>query len=104
MPSKFPTRLAAIAAATLAAGASGAVIAGAASNSTTTGTTTTQQRPDTGPGAGETALTGETKTKVEAAALAKVPGATVIRSETDNGGAYEAHVRQSDGTEVEVKV
>jgi hypothetical protein len=32
-----------------------------------------------------------------------VPG-TVIRSETDRGGVYEAHIRRSDGTEVEVKL
>ena len=49
-------------------------------------------------------LTGTTATKVKEAALAKVPGATVLRVETDDGGVYEAHVRKSDGTEVEVKV
>lgn len=52
----------------------------------------------------ETALTGDTAAKVKAAALEKVPGATVLRVETDEGGVYEAHVRKSDGTEVEVKV
>jgi uncharacterized membrane protein YkoI len=56
-----------------------------------------------GPGAGETALTGDTATKVRDAALAKVKG-TVLRVETDNGGVYEAHIRKADGTEVEVKV
>jgi hypothetical protein len=29
---------------------------------------------------------------------------TVLRVETDRGGVYEAHIRTSDGTEVEVKV
>jgi len=57
-------------------------------------------------GAGETPLTGETKEKVEAAALAKVPGGTIVRTETNNDSTapYESHVRKSDGTEVEVLV
>ena len=40
------------------------------------------------------------------AALAKVTGGTIIRTETDvdHGSPYEAHVRKSDGTEVEVLV
>jgi uncharacterized membrane protein YkoI len=59
-----------------------------------------------GPGAGETALTGDTKEKVEAAVLAKLPGATIIRTETNNDGTapYESHVTRSDGTEAEVLV
>jgi hypothetical protein len=57
-----------------------------------------------GPGRGETPLTGETAEKVEATALARVKGGTVLRVETDRGGVYEAHVRKADGTEVEVKV
>jgi uncharacterized membrane protein YkoI len=58
-----------------------------------------------GPGGpGERALTGATADKVEAAALARVSGGTVLRVETDRGGVYEAHVRKPDGTEVEVKV
>jgi len=107
--SQIPTRLTAIIAATAAAGAAGAAIANAAGNgSATTPTAPTNQQalsgaPGGGPGPGETALTGDTKAKVEAAALAKVPG-TVIRSETDRGGIYEAHVRKTDGTEVEVEV
>jgi hypothetical protein len=101
---KPPTKLAAIIAATAAAGLSGAAIAGAAgSTSSTSSTSTTQPRQSGGPGAGETALTGETKQKVEAAALAKVSG-TVIRTETDHDGVYESHIRKSDGTEVEVRV
>ncbi|MGI8686621.1 MAG: PepSY domain-containing protein [Acidimicrobiales bacterium] len=57
-----------------------------------------------GRGGGETALTGETADKVSAAALAAVPGGTIIRVETDADGTYEAHVRKADGTEVVVKV
>lgn len=52
----------------------------------------------------EQALTGDTAEKVKAAALAKLPGATVLRVETDEGGVYEAHVRKTDGTEAEVHV
>ena len=34
-----------------------------------------------------------------------MPGATVIRVETDSGpAAYEAHLRKSDGSEVTVKL
>jgi hypothetical protein len=56
-------------------------------------------------GPGETLLTGTTADKVKAAALAAVPGATIIRVETDSAGSpYEAHVTKSDGTQVTVKV
>ena len=56
-------------------------------------------------GPSETLLTGTTAAKVKAAALAAVPGATVIRVETDSAGSpYEAHLRKSDGTDVTVKV
>ena len=56
-------------------------------------------------GPGETLLTDVTASKVRAAALNAVPGGTIIRVETDSEGSpYEAHVRKSDGTEVEVLV
>ena len=58
----------------------------------------------TPPNANEQALTGDTADKVKAAALAKLPGATILRVETDDGGVYDAHVRKSDGTEAEVHV
>jgi hypothetical protein len=53
----------------------------------------------------EQALNGDVAKKVAAAALAKVKG-TVERTETDvdHGSPYEAHIRKSDGTEVEVLV
>jgi hypothetical protein len=59
-----------------------------------------------GPGAGETALTGDTKTKVEAAVTAKYPGATVDRTETngDSTAPYESHIKTSAGKELEVLV
>jgi hypothetical protein len=56
------------------------------------------QRPD------EELLTGTTADKVEAAALAKYPGATVVRIETDSDGVYEAHLTKADGTPVTVEV
>jgi hypothetical protein len=52
----------------------------------------------------EKLLTGETAAKVRAAALAKYPGATVMRVETDSDGVYEAHLRAKDGTCVVVEV
>ena len=90
-----------------------AVIANAAStgdnsNSTSaanSGTTGRQgARPGPPPGANQTPLTGDTADKVEAAAKDKVPGGTVLRVESSPGGAYHAHVRKSDGTEVVVEV
>ena len=100
----------------IALGAS--AFAGAASNSGTTGTTgttgsqgssgSTARPPDPAKlshGPGETVLTGETASKVKAAALDKVSGATVLRVETDSEGSpYEAHLRKSDGSEVTVKI
>jgi len=59
-----------------------------------------------GRGGGETALTGETKQKVEAAVLAKYPGATIVRTETnrDSSAPYESHIETSDGKQLEVLV
>src|SRR3954462_4096537 len=60
-----------------------------------------------GPGHGaETPLTGDTKSKVEAAVLAKYPGATIERTETNTDGSapYESHIKTSAGTELEVHV
>ena len=52
----------------------------------------------------EKAVDSATAATLKAAALKSVPGGTVIRVETDAGdGAYEAHVRKSDGTLVTVK-
>ena len=56
------------------------------------------QRPD------EHLLTGDTASKVRAAALAKYPGATVLRVETDSDGVYEAHLQTTDGRRVTVEV
>ena len=56
------------------------------------------QRPD------EHLLTGDTASKVRAAALARYPGATVLRVETDSDGVYEAHLQTTDGRRVTVEV
>jgi hypothetical protein len=95
-------------------------IASAATGSSTTTTTTTtpsSTRPAAPPGASasnpwgnqrsdETLLTGDALAKVKAIALDQVPGATIVRVETDADGnaAYEAHVVKPDGTPTTVYV
>jgi uncharacterized membrane protein YkoI len=94
----------------------GGVLAGsltadaASSDDTTSGTTTTRQAP-LNPGdptksqrPDETLLTGDTAAKVKAAALAKYPGATVQRVETDSDGVYEAHLVTKAGDPVTVEM
>jgi len=102
-------------------GALGALALGgsALSDAATSGSSQSQgsaaaQRPDpTRPGGHvgangktEAALPADVAAKVKAAAQAKVAGGTVERVETDvdHGSPYEAHVRKSDGTELEVLV
>jgi hypothetical protein len=101
----------------------GSAIAGAASNSSSTPSVSSApaasaqgyggQGPAGPPGRHvgangqqEQLLSGDVAAKVAAAAKAKVPGATVERTETDvdHGSPYEAHLRKSDGTELEVLV
>jgi hypothetical protein len=107
----------AVGAATIGAGVGGAALAGAATNTSaavstaaTSGTPATpmQTAPDPATvahGPGETLLTGTDADTVKAAALTAVPGATVIRVETDSAGSpYEAHLTKTDGTQVTVKV
>jgi hypothetical protein len=120
---KFPhrlTRLVATGAVAVGLGAGSYGVASAASGSSnpTTTTTTTPSAPagpaQAPPGghpwggqrSDETPLTGDALAKVKAIALAKVPGGTVVRVETDADGnaAYEAHMTQSDGTPVTVYV
>lgn len=101
-------------AATLGIGVGAAGLASAASNTGDTSTTSTVVVADTPAastdaapvdpaslpnGPGETVLTGDTLTKVTAAAEAAEPGATIIRAETDSSGhAYEVHVQLADGS------
>jgi uncharacterized membrane protein YkoI len=90
----------------------GSALADAASNdsSSKANTANGQQRPHGrhvgANGQREQPLSGETASKVKAAAEAKVSGGTVERVETDvdHGSPYEAHVRKADGTELEVLV
>jgi hypothetical protein len=92
------------------AGLAGAATSGSTGSSSTATTPAAPQAPANAPdpatmahGPGETLLTGDSAAKVTAAAQAAVPGATIIRVETDNGGVYEAHMKKSDGSFVTVK-
>jgi hypothetical protein len=83
-----------------ALGLGGAAIADATSPTTphsSSGTTTTQT-PQPPPQREE--LSSDVAAKVKAAALAKVPGATVLRTEAGGpyGTPYHAHIKTSDGT------
>ena len=94
-----------------AAAVEAAVVGGAAFANAATSGSSGPQRFDpskgghTANGRTETLLSGDTASKVRAAALAKVSG-TVERVETnvDSSAPYEAHIRKSDGTSVEVQV
>jgi uncharacterized membrane protein YkoI len=99
------------AAAVAAAAVSGGAIANAATSSSATPTAKPPVKHDpskgghTAHGKTEKLLTGDVAAKVKAAALAKVSG-TVERVETnvESSAPYEAHIRKTDGTEVEVQV
>jgi len=91
----------------VAAGSYG--IASAASGSGSSGSkgstaAPSSQRPCGSQRSDESPLTGDTASKVRALALAKVPGGTIVRVETDADGnaAYEAHMTKADGTPVTV--
>jgi uncharacterized membrane protein YkoI len=87
---------------------SAATVSTTAATSTTTGSGTATDHskgPHTANGITETILTGDTATKVKAAAAAAVPGGAIERAETDaEGSKYEVHMTKADGTEVTVKV
>jgi hypothetical protein len=70
----------------------------AAADPSATRDETKSQRSD------EKLLTGTTAAKVRAAALAKYPGATIQRVETDSDGVYEAHLVTAAGQRVTVEV
>ena len=116
---KVPRAMAAAAAAIgIAAGSYGVASAASGSGSsssssssgsaaaTTTPSTPSAQQPWGGQRSDETLLTGDTAGKVRELALAKVPGGTVVRVETDADGhaAYEAHMTDADGNPVTVYV
>jgi len=79
----------------------GTTPSGAPSGNAPSGNPWGHQRSD------ETLLTGDTASKVQAAAVAKAgSGATVVRVETDADGhaAYEVHMTKADGTPMTVYV
>ncbi len=91
---------------------------GSSSSSTSAPSSTSTQappmdnRPGNRPGPGgadparsdEKSVTSAQEATLKAAALKAVPGATVIRIETDAGdGVYEAHMKKADGSLVTVK-
>jgi hypothetical protein len=97
----------------------GSLTAGAATPTTNAGGTYGAQGQGQGQGPGhrggavdesksqrsdEHLLSGDTAAKVKSAALAKYPGATVLRVETDSDGVYEAHLTTKDGQRVTVEV
>jgi hypothetical protein len=83
-----------------AAGGSGS------SSSSSSAATANAQSPWGHQRSDETLPTGDTAAKVRELALAKVPGGTIVRVETDADGnaAYEAHMVKADGTPVTVYV
>ncbi|MDX6678412.1 MAG: hypothetical protein QOE31_2464 [Solirubrobacteraceae bacterium] len=118
MASSIRTKLTA-AAAIAAAALGGSVVANAATSTTTTASggaaaqsaqAPAQRDPALGGhqanGKTEVLLTGDTAAKVEAAAKAKFPGATIerVENDADTGSAYEAHMTKADGSEVVVYV
>jgi len=84
----------------VASAASGSSSSGSQAAAPSAGQPWGHQRSD------ETLLTGDAATKVRDLALAKVPGGTIVRVETDADGnaAYEAHMVKADGTPVTVYV
>jgi uncharacterized membrane protein YkoI len=75
-----------------------------ASTSTAVSSSDDRRGPHKANGITEELLTGDTAARVEAAAKAAHPGATVVRVETDADGAvYEAHIRKADGTRATLK-
>ena len=102
-------------------GAAGIASAATSSAGSTSGTATTApssgstNTPSAGAGAdpatmthgpNETLLTGTDLQKATTAATAAVPGATVIRAETNSSGdsPYEVHMKKADGTDVTVEL
>jgi hypothetical protein len=91
----------------------GSALANAAtSNSTTANSSGAYGQPPANNGGRHVGANGKTEqplnaadtAKVKAAALKKLPGATIERVETnvDGGGVYEAHVTKADGSQATV--
>ena len=105
-----PARTVVIAAVAIGVAAGSYGVASAASGSSSSGSQTAApnaRQPPWGHQRGdETLLTGDTAAKVRQLALAKVPGGTIVRVETDADGnaAYEAHMVKANGTPATVYV
>jgi hypothetical protein len=89
----------------------GGILAGTLSANADEGTTTTESSTSQANGdpsqpqrSDEQLLTGDTRTQVEAAVLAKYPDATIERTESDSEGVYESHVVTADGDHLIVQV
>jgi hypothetical protein len=89
----------------------GAAVAGAASDDNAASSTSTQAAASTQSAqpqqrSDETLLTGDTESRVRAAALARISGGTIERVETDADGhaAYEAHMLNAAGDHVTVYI
>jgi hypothetical protein len=100
-----------VAAGLLAGGVISAAVPASAETTTTTTATaaTTTSTPKAADESkshrpGESLLTGDTAGTVRAAALAKYPGATIQRVETDSDGVYEAHLVTKAGDRVTVEL
>jgi hypothetical protein len=109
---KYGSMAALVAGGVVAGGILAGTLTASATDTSTPTATATDQAPSN-PNSGdpskpqrsdETLLTGSTAAKVKAAVLAKYPGATFVRVETDSDGVYEAHITKADGTEVAVEV
>jgi len=111
---RFPRTLAVAAVALGIAGGSYGVASAASGSPNSSGTAaatastaaTAARSPWGAQRSDETPLTGDLASKVRALALAKVPGGTIVRVETDVDGhaAYEAHLVDANGTPVTVYV
>jgi hypothetical protein len=86
------------------AGTLSASAADGTATSTDSSTSDTTVDPSQPQRSDETLLTGDTKSKVEDAVLAKYPDATIERTESDSDGVYESHIVTTDGEHLIVQV
>jgi hypothetical protein len=110
---RYASMTALVAGGVVAGGILAGTLTASATDTPSPTTTATQGEAPTNPNPGdpskpqrsdETLLTGTTASKVTAAVLAKYPGATIVRVETDSDGVYEAHITKADGTQVAIEV
>jgi uncharacterized membrane protein YkoI len=119
-PSRLRRNIAAlslVAAGVAGGGVLASTVAANAADSATSTATASPAAPDSGTAtqrpavdesksqrADEHLLTGTDAEKATAAALAKYPGATIQRVETDSDGVYEAHLVTADGQRLTVEM